>query len=493
MDEEPLLDELKSLICFKAGLNHVTPADCKRISIDIRKEFDKNVSETTLKRLFGFAAMKFTFSRYTITALCEYAGKPEYIKSLAEGGTHFEGKEDIWKKVSCHADRITRITLKNISCRSGLPYQATVSRVFAEHAFEEFCDGRFNFMAFVAPPGYGKTILLSQLVDKYFSDKEAIYKGYSVLFVKAKLFLTHNKTKLQFENQLKALLGFANHSRKLFDLLSDQSSKEKRKLILIIDDYNECLVDFMNRLIPGFMKIILSVSPEDWKSLNRRLKIPAYVSPVPLLNQNEVDQICSNLGVFTVEPELFGLLKFPFYMPFYYQFKMENKNDQHNRVVIYQEVIARFIKEKIYQSNNYTEKILFLKKLVQQMGYGVQQDEVNLDLFGVELMVFKNAYDELLIDGILVEDLKTIRFLDKNVFEYFLFIELLEQFNLNADLIFLRFINRVYGGSQREFALLKWSIRYMVKTGNPNAEEYIYRLELEGTEKKEIKMLLVNT
>ncbi len=127
------------------------------------------------------------------------------------------------------------------------------------------------------------------------------------------------------------------------------------------------------------------------------------------------------------------------------------------------------------------------------MGYGVQQDEVNLDLFGVELMVFKNAYDELLLDGILVEDLKNIRFLDKNVFEYFLFIELLEQFNLNADLIFLRFINRVYGGSQREFALLKWSIRYMVKTGNPNAEEYIYRLELEGTEKKEIKLLLVST
>jgi len=69
------LGELRSKICIKAGLRSITPADCKRISLEINKETSRNVSETTLKRLFGFANAKFNFSRYTISSLFEYTGK----------------------------------------------------------------------------------------------------------------------------------------------------------------------------------------------------------------------------------------------------------------------------------------------------------------------------------------------------------------------------------------------------------------------------------
>ncbi|WP_214226397.1 hypothetical protein [Pedobacter sp. B4-66] len=69
------LAELRSQICIKAGLRSITPADCKRISLEINKATSRNVSETTLKRLFGFANAKFNFSRYTISSIFEYTEK----------------------------------------------------------------------------------------------------------------------------------------------------------------------------------------------------------------------------------------------------------------------------------------------------------------------------------------------------------------------------------------------------------------------------------
>lgn len=497
MNGESLLNELKSLICAKAGLNYVTPADCRKISLEIRKEFNKNVSETTLKRFFGFAAMKFDLSKYTITALCEYVGRTDFVLPIIHGTRSSDTQEDLWQNFLGHADRITRFTMKNITCRSALPYQNTISRRFAENAFEEFCENKDSLMVYIAPAGYGKTILLSHLVSRYFLEKGVADNRGIVLFVKAKLFLAMNKEKSRFEDRLKVMLGIPE-DQKLEDFVL--GSGAQKRFFLIVDDYTEQAAEFLNKLVPGPVKVIMGLSPADWVMMKKKLKISVHESFVPLMMPCEVERILSNSGLCRAESNLSGLLSFPFYIPFYLQFVRENLVERDNWAIVFQEVLTRFIKEKIYKSGYYTEKILLIKKMVQQMNYGVQVENLAHDEFKIELMIFKNAYSELLSDGILIEENKelqnmggnkTIRFLDRNIFDYFLFIELLEQFNLNVDLIFLRFINRVYAGSEREFALLKWSVRYMVKTSNPNVEEYISRLELEWSEKKEMKMLLV--
>jgi len=68
-----MYDELKRKVLHKAGIVFPTPNDCKIISENIYRTINRHVSETTLKRLLGFAVMHHKFSSYTISSLLEYA------------------------------------------------------------------------------------------------------------------------------------------------------------------------------------------------------------------------------------------------------------------------------------------------------------------------------------------------------------------------------------------------------------------------------------
>ena len=129
------LNELKGLILSKLGIRFITPADCKRISIEISKHLNKNVSETTIKRLYGFAVVKHNFSTFTLTTLAEYvdmAGVPNDKIALPIE------IPDEWTTLKEKTDIITQFTLKTIRNRSGIPYEMTISRKFAEHDFNDF-------------------------------------------------------------------------------------------------------------------------------------------------------------------------------------------------------------------------------------------------------------------------------------------------------------------------------------------------------------------
>ena len=160
MEYSHRLNELKSLILLKCGIRFITPADCKRISIEISKHLNKNVSETTIKRLFGFAVVKHKFSTFTLTTLAEYVDIATInVNDLPQPSGH----TDEWKGLKDKADKITQFTLKTIRNRSGIPYDITISRKFAEYDFDEFYAGDYIFTSVISQPGYGKTILLSHL------------------------------------------------------------------------------------------------------------------------------------------------------------------------------------------------------------------------------------------------------------------------------------------------------------------------------------------
>jgi hypothetical protein len=72
-----LLQELKRLILVKQGISTIVPSDCQIISIAIQRQIKKNISATTLKRLFGFADLKHDFSKFTINTLKEFVGLVE--------------------------------------------------------------------------------------------------------------------------------------------------------------------------------------------------------------------------------------------------------------------------------------------------------------------------------------------------------------------------------------------------------------------------------
>jgi len=68
------LENIKSLTLSVAGIKNMSPMDCRVLSASILEKTKLSVSETTLKRLFGFARSKFNPSLFTLNAVAIYCG-----------------------------------------------------------------------------------------------------------------------------------------------------------------------------------------------------------------------------------------------------------------------------------------------------------------------------------------------------------------------------------------------------------------------------------
>jgi len=68
-----MYEDLKDKVLQKIGVTSVLPHHCKLIARDIYEITQKHISETTLKRFFGFATKNHKFSSYTLAALNSYA------------------------------------------------------------------------------------------------------------------------------------------------------------------------------------------------------------------------------------------------------------------------------------------------------------------------------------------------------------------------------------------------------------------------------------
>ena len=65
-------DVLKKHVLSAAGFKNIIPSDCRVLSLQIFKKTNQRVSETTLKRVYGFAYSKFRPSQFTLDALAKF-------------------------------------------------------------------------------------------------------------------------------------------------------------------------------------------------------------------------------------------------------------------------------------------------------------------------------------------------------------------------------------------------------------------------------------
>lgn len=527
MEETFILNELKNLILLKTGIRTITPSDCKRISIEISKELNKNVSETTIKRLFGFAVVKHKFSRFTLTTLLEYVDKEDLTKLLPKHPflPHTRDGSDDWMLIEDSAKRITDLTIKSTKHRSGLPYHMTIERKFAEKDFEEFYESDAAFTCFISQPGYGRTILLCQLAEKYAQNPSPLYQSCTLLFVSAgNLFNNEYKT-FNLEEQLQFQLSI-NPPEGLIAYINNQNKLKPGKFIIFINGFTdlilrrdlkfqvfESIINFISAIEDSpNIKLVMSMRSTTWVRFYERIRYSVHLkskwfpgnyfnlnetSNVPPFTEKEVDQILvkiNNSEVCTVDPKLKAQLKYPYHFQLYYQLKEEDPNFNHSSNSSFYELITKFIQEKIYRSNYYTEKILFLKKLIQLTDYAKNGSSVAKDDLINELATFKNAYMELISGGILMEEKhlqnahpkEYVRFVQPHVFEYFLFIELLEKYHLKLDLDFFKSIKSDYEGGHLTLSLLQWSIRFVVRIGDIKALDFIFELEFSNQERNQI-------
>ncbi|NRF39561.1 hypothetical protein [Pedobacter foliorum] len=242
MERAIILDELKSLLLHKFGINTLNPSHCKFIANEIKNLTNKNISETTVKRVFGFASVKHNFSQYTLTLLADF-------------------KDEIRKQIKSN-HRETSIE-KN-----------TLSRKFSEKHFDSFLSSAHNFTCFMSQDENEKTILFAQLAERLLSDPA--HKFSSLLFLNAHRFLCDDFGVLNISSCIKNELGI-EQSNDLIKYVDSYCKHSNSTLVIFIDDFNEPemkhlfkrhffkrLHDFIEEIENSHIKLVISLKSIDW-------------------------------------------------------------------------------------------------------------------------------------------------------------------------------------------------------------------------------------
>src|SRR4051812_48590639 len=162
-------ETLKSRVLANANIRSITPGDCKALALQIYVKTKLTLSETTLKRVYGFAYSKFKPSLFTIDVMakyCDYAGWDDFCNKQSHQIVKTTDSNTNWQTLKHQADKITNFTLQALKNKAGIPYNLTVKRQFVNKHFDTFVNENFVGTALCSPAGYGKTLALCHWVDE---------------------------------------------------------------------------------------------------------------------------------------------------------------------------------------------------------------------------------------------------------------------------------------------------------------------------------------
>lgn len=514
MNQTIVLDQIRRLILLKTGIHSISPSDCKNIAADISKNTKKSVSETTIKRLFGFAETKSNFSRYTLTALLEYAddATPMFANDLTDAKS--------LKQILDNCKTVSTATWKNLVNRSGIPHQLTVPRIFPKLDFDYFYDSKYSFMAIISRAGYGKSTIVCHLVQQLLAESAEKSAKDALLLVSARDIFDDQFEYTNLEERIKSKIGLAPHTD-LVSYFSHQHQNNGTRLLIFIDGFSELLINNISKPVifdklinlicsvgdSAGVKIIFTMRSNMWNRLFDRLRNMPLVlkkwfpglcfdirdqSNIPPLALEEIEAILSK-----IDPEksqflprdLKSKLKYPFFIQWYYLLKDEFPNFEPSSDLLFYEIVDRFIAEKIHQTSYATEKTIFCRKLTVLMQGHKSVHKLSLI---EDLAHFKNAYRELLADGILMEEKQEedgiitehVRFVHPHVSDYFIFLELYHVSGKKINQRFFKDVNEHYSGNSIRFQLLQWAAKIVIAKGNFQELELLISQSINHYEKK---------
>jgi asparagine synthetase A len=133
----------KEVLC-RFGVEVMLPGDCKHLSQSILDATTKLVSETTLKRVFGFAVAQHSFSRYTLNTLSQYCRYKDWEDFQTHQYKQLSGDiivdNDKWSDLKNKADAVSYYTIVTLKNRSGIPFNYTVPRQYCTAHIERFLE-----------------------------------------------------------------------------------------------------------------------------------------------------------------------------------------------------------------------------------------------------------------------------------------------------------------------------------------------------------------
>lgn len=448
--------------------------DCSKLSKLIFEATNRQVSSSTLKRFFGIINSPFAPSKYTLDTLAIYLqfdNWQEYFNNFKKEMHPFP-QQEAWDNLKTWVSIVTNASLKSLKNRIGRRFNGFPLRKFAEKRLEDFLSSTKIATAFIAPDGYGKSIIAGQLTEKFFKGADAKYPDDIVCLIDGSiiynLIYQHQKV-----NQLYNLIDF-NPAKSFSLVFRENPELVKGRFVMIIDGIddiyseNEKVNLFIGNLLSiintyenvGWFKLLITCSPSKWRMFvsqmqqNQLLKSFWFdvafqgtdddIVNIPLLKQKEIktilqknhfsqtfDELCFN------HPDILDLISNPYQLHLF--LSIYKKHETIRDIDLLNQYIIRAVLSSPYAE----EKSVIVQSFFTLSGYGKKSSEVrkqDLNLSSSMIM----AYNELIKNDILYEysiidnylTLNTyVRFTDNILFSYYLANILIKENGLNIDFL----------------------------------------------------------
>lgn len=530
MNVTNFLAELKKFILIKSGLRTIDPAHCKVISEQIFAETKNYVSETTIKRIFGFANTLHQFSTFTLNSLSQYVGYVDWNAFCDAKQNEFYLPESLWDEIKLKIQSITESALIAKKNNLGIPTSSVAKRSFLYPDFDYFFKKEYIFTTLSALPRHGKTTFLVNMIEYFFLSRNSSNKDDIVLLFNSTLINSIILSGISFKEWFLRETKFASIGE-VVTYFKNNKEKKKGNFVVIFDGIDEYLEEerFFKTLIDilysieenNFLKIILSLRTSNW------IKISPYVSKssfltkywykglfydeehltnLPPLNHEEIlftlnQKFQKKLTINDIDPDLLNLFKTPFWLQEFYSFQNPQNFPALENPISSYELIHHFLERNIFLTKNSTEKIFLLKRISNEITEGNKKfrlgKEKVLDLINNNLSIYR----ELIISGILIEEKRystivpteIIRFLNDEIYTYFLFLQISEKFNYETSKALFEYIISTFNSNSKlRYYILNWAIRFSIIRNDINELVYILKLPFSSAEKNNVCNFICN-
>jgi hypothetical protein len=514
---DTLMNYLKEEIQLKFGGEIAYAKDCQILSLQILETTKRQLSESTLKRFFGIIDSPFSPSKFTLDTLAVYlnfSNWQDFVNSF-ENEKHFYSNFDSWKQLKNRVNVITELSYKSMKGKEDGLFEGAPLREFADFHFQSFLDSPQIASAFVAPGGYGKSTLIAQLTEKYFTGEDAIYPDDIVCLIDGSILYNLITQNIKI-NRLYQLLKF-DPQDSFSNYFRENPEKVKGRFVMIIDGFNEMVFSpqelnhFIGNLIKivasyenlDWFKLFISCRPDVWRAFSSSVKKNTFLQSkwyrinfdvpepneinVPKLTKREVRKSSHefldglSLGKRQMLFENYDLFRFPLFVHL-----LQSGRINLNSSLF--ELLKQYVCE-VYLSGPYQiERTNLLNSIVQlsekgRLGTFVSKDK--LFPSGISSV----AYNVMVSYGILKEFTKSLNFLDLTtyvefsqdiIFSFLVANKWIEERELNRELI-ESIYNYYPKSSEFREQVLRFIIQYSFLVGKTDFLKELFMLsELKG-------------
>lgn len=163
------IESLKAFVLSVAGIQSMLPADCYALSVEIAAKTGNRISETTLKRIFGFtAATNHRPSLYTLNVLSTFAGFADWDAFCQHADRDIAGRgaHPSWAEVRTAATKISHHHAQGNRYQCGIPYEFTIKRGKLDQYLDQFISTDCTICMVDGNTGAGKTVGITQWVER---------------------------------------------------------------------------------------------------------------------------------------------------------------------------------------------------------------------------------------------------------------------------------------------------------------------------------------